>query len=297
MGGDLLTRNHAAEAPSEDEAAFLAALGKRVREMRERHGLVRKALAREADVSERYLGQLEAGEGNVSVLLLRRIAAALNASCGELLANDEQQTVERRLIRRFLDRLPPRRMEDVIFRLMREFGHEESVRRNRIALIGLRGAGKSTLGSLLARDMQVPFVELNREIECDTGLPVAEVFALYGQAGYRRMERRALERAIKAHDRMVLSAGGGVVAEDDTFNLLLTHCYTVCLQARPEEHMSRVLAQGDFRPMAESEEAMADLKRILAAREPLYRKADALLDTSGQTPEQSLAALRRLLTV
>lgn len=253
-----------AEAISPTDADFLAALGKRVREIRERRGMTRKTLARDADVSERYLGQLELGNGNISVMLLRRIAGALKVKLADVFIPEQTDAVEKR-------------------------------RRQRVALVGLRGAGKSTLGGMLARHLEVDFIELNREIERETGLPVAEVFALYGQPGYRRFERRALERVLAGNDRAVLSVGGGIVAEEEAFSLLLDGCFTVWLRASPEEHMSRVLAQGDLRPMAGSEEAMEDLKRILAARETLYRKADAILDTSGRTPEESLAQLREIV--
>jgi XRE family aerobic/anaerobic benzoate catabolism transcriptional regulator len=288
---------HATEELSSADSDFLSALGKRVRELRERRGMTRKRMALEADVSERYLGQLEAGEGNVSMLLLRRVAAALNVTLGEVLLPEQEDSVERRLVRRFLERIPAHRLEDVIFRLMREFGHEEALRRKRIALIGLRGAGKSTLGNLLAKELKAPFVELDGEVERETGLPLNEIFSLYGQAGYRRIERRCLERLLQQHDRVVLSVGGGIVAEEEGFKLLLGNCFTVWLKAAPEEHMARVVAQGDLRPMAGNEEAMEDLKRILAAREPLYRKADAVVDTSGQTMQASLTALRDFVVV
>src|ERR1019366_992667 len=180
---------------SEDE--FLLSLGKRVRELRNRRGMTRKMMAHEADVSERHLAQLEAGEGNISIVLLRRVAASVNASLAELFSRDAEEPVEMRLIRRFLERLPAHRLEDVVFRLMRDFGHEEKARRMRIALIGLRGAGKSTLGSRLSAEvMNVPFVELDREIEKDTGMPLAEIISLYGQTGYRGIERRTLERVL-----------------------------------------------------------------------------------------------------
>jgi XRE family aerobic/anaerobic benzoate catabolism transcriptional regulator len=281
---------------SASDAVFLGALGKRVRELRDRRGMSRKLLARESGVSERYLGHLEAGEGNISVLLLRKVASALSVKLEEMLVAEEQDSVEQRLIRRFLARLPTHRMEEVVFRLMRDFGHDEALRRKRIALIGLRGAGKSTLGSMLANELKVPLVELNREVARETGLPVSEVIALYGQSGYRRMERKVLERVIEENDRAVIVAGGGVVAEEEAFNLILANCYTVWLKAQPEEHMTRVLAQGDLRPMAGNEEAMEDLKRILAAREPMYRKADVVVDTSGDTPEASLLKLRDAIT-
>ena len=281
-----------AEEYSVADGEFLLALGKRVREFRDLRGMSRKLLARESKVSERYLGHLETGAGNISVTLLRRIATAMSITLNELLIPGEQDTVERRLIRRFLEQLPVHRMEDVIFRMMRDFGHEESLRRKRIALIGLRGAGKSTLGAMLAKEINIPLVELNREVVRETGLPVSEVIALYGQAGYRRIEHRVLERVIADNDRAVIVAGGGVVADEEAFKLLLANCYTVWLKAQPEEHMARVLAQGDTRPMSGNEEAMEDLKRILAARESSYRKADAVVDTSGQKPEASLLKLR-----
>lgn len=279
-----------------DDTAFLGALGRRVREIRERRGMARKVLARDADVSERYLAQLETGEGNVSIVLLRRIAAALGASLGELLNEETQDGPERRMIERFLETLPPHRLEETMFRLMRELGAQESVRRKRLALIGLRGAGKTTLGELLAQNLDVPFVELDREIEREAGLTLSEVFMLYGQGGYRRLERRCLERVIQAHEHAVLSVGGGIVSEPETYNLLLTNCYTVWLKAAPEEHMARVAAQGDFRPMQDNTEAMEDLRRILAAREPLYAKADATVDTSGHSPQQTLIKLRQVVT-
>jgi XRE family aerobic/anaerobic benzoate catabolism transcriptional regulator len=243
------------------DAQFLSALGKQVRELRDQCGLTRKALARMANVSERYLGQLESGDGNVSILLLRHIADALSIALSDLLALAQQ----------------------------------EPIRRGRVALIGLRGAGKTTLGSMLAEDLHAPFIELDQEIEQESGLPLNEIFTLYGQPGYRRIERRCLERVLKEHSRAVLAVGGGIVSEEDTFSLLLSHCHTVWLKAKPDEHMARVLAQGDLRPMAGHAEAMEDLKHILKTREPFYRKADAVLDTSGQTREESFVALQRLV--
>ena len=276
---------------NDDTTTFLSALGKRVREGRERRGLSRKALSLEARVSERYLAQLEAGEGNVSIVLLRRVAAALGTTLPDLVGDGAP---EHRLIRRFLEELPPHRLEDALLRLMREFGRDDASRRTRIALVGLRGAGKTTLGAALARELQRPFVELDREIEREAAVSLSELFMLYGQAGYRRIERRCLERVLDAHDRVVLAVGGGIVSEPETYHLLLDRCFTVWVKAEPEEHMGRVVAQGDFRPMEGSAEAMDDLRRILAAREPLYRKADAVVDTSGADPAHSLRELKEL---
>ena len=278
---------------------FLTFLGKRVRELRSRRGMTRKQMSQEADVSERHLAQLESGEGNISVVLLQRIAAALHVPIANLFAplteEPAEKGPEKRLIQRFLERLPQNRLEDVVSRLMREFGREEKTRRMRIALIGLRGAGKSTLGSMLAKEKGNCFVELDNEIEKDTGMPLGEIFSLYGQSGFRAIEKRTLERVLKENECAVISAGGGVVSEKETFDFLLSRCYTVWIKAQPEEHMSRVMAQGDFRPMAANKQAMEDLRGILEAREPLYRKADLLLDTSGTSVDESLAALRSAL--
>jgi XRE family transcriptional regulator, aerobic/anaerobic benzoate catabolism transcriptional regulator len=248
------------EAFSAPDAEFLATVANRVRTLREQRGMTRRALAKESGVSERYLGQLEAGQANASILLLRRISAALCAS-----------------------------LPDLLF--------QEALGKKRVALVGLRGAGKTTLGSLLAKRLGVPFVEVTQEIRRDSGLPVGEIIALYGQAGYRRIERKTLERVIAQFERAIVAAGGGIVSEEETFNLLRANCYTVWLRSTPDEHMARVLEQGDFRPMSGNAEAMADLKRILAAREPLYRKCHATVDTAGDTPGQSLEKLVEAVSV
>jgi XRE family transcriptional regulator, aerobic/anaerobic benzoate catabolism transcriptional regulator len=278
------------------DRAFLQRLGARARVLRERRGMTRKSLALEAQVSERYLAQLESGEGNMSIVLLRRVATALGSRLVEIVEPGEGR-VERRIISRLLEAVPAHRLEDLTIRLMREFGKEEGARRGRSALVGLRGAGKSTLGQRLAAERAIRYVELDKEIEAESGMPLSELFSLYGQAGFRRFERRTLERLVEGNAQMVLSVGGGIVAEDDTYSLLLSKCFTVWLKAKPEEHMARVLAQGDLRPMAGNTEAMEDLKRILSAREPLYRKADVIVDTSGQSLEDSLNTLRDSVTV
>lgn len=275
---------------------FLASLGRRVREVREQRGMARKVLAQSADVSERYLAALEGGEGNASVILLRRVAAALGVRLTDLLDAGESDP-EHRQLRRFVESLPPKRAQEALQRLMQEFGQEQAVRRKRITLIGLRGAGKSTLGNALARELRRPLVELDREVEREAGMELSEVFLLYGQQGFRRIERRCLERLINSQDDIVLTVGGGIVSEPDTYNLLLLNCFTVWIKAAPEEHMARVIAQGDMRPMAGNQEAMADLRSILSSRESLYAKADAVVDTSGSTVEKSFEALQDAVQV
>jgi XRE family aerobic/anaerobic benzoate catabolism transcriptional regulator len=298
MGAPVSTNSKAASlhrAPPIPDGDFLLFLGRRVRELRNRRGMTRKIAAREANVSERHLAQLEAGEGNVSIVLLRRITAALEVSLVDLFAREARGPDEKRMIQRFLERLPHHRVEDVVVRLMRDFGPEEEMRRKRIALIGLRGAGKSTLGIRLGAEMQLPFIELDREIEKDTGMPLSEIFSLYGQSGYRAIEKRTLEKVLNENEGAVLSVGGGVVSEKETFDYLLSHCYTVWIKAQPEEHMARVIAQGDFRAMAGNDQAMQDLRLILEAREPLYQEADMCLDTSGSSADESFFQLKAAL--
>lgn len=291
MSSIMSAANVASEPGSRAEREFLESLGARVRAIREQLNLTRKRLASTADVSERYLGQLEAGEGNISVVLLRRVAGALGTTVAELVSSGQEALTER-LVRRFVSQVSPSRLEEVLMRLAREVGPESTARRERVALIGLRGAGKSTLGDLYARELNVPFIELDREVEREAGLPLAEIFSMYGQGGFRTLERRCLERILDDSPRAVIAVGGGIVGEPETFEMLLGKCYTVWLRASPEEHMDRVIAQGDLRPMAHSSEAMRELKHLLKMRESGYQKADVSVDTAGLTVEAALARLR-----
>jgi XRE family transcriptional regulator, aerobic/anaerobic benzoate catabolism transcriptional regulator len=283
-----------AAAIKDADAAFLTAVGAAIREARAQRGMSRKALAQSAHVGERYLAQVESYGGNPSIVFLRRVADALGMQLLTLLESAGAQP-QQKLIRRFLDGLPADRVDEVLRRLTEELGQTEVVRRRRITLIGLRGAGKSTLGQALAKELRRPFIELDREIEREAGMSLSEVFHLYGQAGYRKIERRCLERIINSQEDIVLSVGGGIVSEPETYELLLLNCFTVWIKAAPEEHMSRVVEQGDMRPMSGHSEAMQDLRDILSSREPLYSKADAQLNTSGKTVEQSITALERLI--
>ncbi len=243
------------ETPAEERNPLLVALGERVRALREKRALSRKAVCVAANVSERHLANLEYGTGNPSILVLSQIAGALSSSLADLVA-------------------------------------DLRTGRGRVALIGLRGAGKSTLGARLAADLGYPFVELSREVEKVAGCSVTEIHALYGAAAYRRYERRALEESIARYSEGVIATPGGIVSEPETLELLLAHCCTVWLKASPEEHMRRVVAQGDLRPMAASTEAMEDLRRILAGRTASYAKADLSVDTSGAALDASFASLR-----
>ena len=251
---------------AQQESAYLARLGERVRAWRTDNGMTRKALSSASGVSERYLAQLESGRGNISVLLLRKIAMAMGVAVDSLVREEER---------------PPRAA--------------------RIALIGLRGAGKSTLGAKLARQLGVPFVELDKEVEKEAGAKLGEVFALYGQDAFRRFERRALERVLSQHERAVIATGGGLVTDPATYQLLQERCFCVWLKAAPHEHMSRVIAQGDLRPFrsgmqgAGRSAALGEIEKLLEDREKLYGRADAIVETSGKTVRQSLEQMKRAL--
>ena len=274
--------------PRDEKHPFLVALGERLRALRARRGMTRKALAVATDVSERHLANLEYGVGNASILILLQVAQALQCTLAELLGDATTRSPEWLMIRELLehcDEATLRRARVAIGEMLGTGGaHGEgaSVRSSRIALIGLRGAGKSTLGAMLAEDLGFPFVELSREIEKFAGCSISEIQALYGQNAYRRYERRAVEEAIQIYPEAVIATPGGIVSDAATYNLLLAHCTTVWLQANPEDHMTRVVAQGDTRPMAASREAMDDLKAILAGRAAFYAKAELRLDTSAQ---------------
>lgn len=287
---------NAAAAASAGEARnpLLAALGDRVRNLRAQRGLTRKAVAISAGVSERHLANLEYGIGNASILVLQQVAGALHCSLAELVGDVTTSSPEWLLIRELLENRSETDLRRVRLALGELLGTAsvDPARHRRIALVGLRGAGKSTLGQMLADDLELPFVELSREIEKLAGCSVREIHDLYGTNAYRRYERRALEETIQIYSEVVIATPGGIVSDPATFNELLAHCTTVWLQAAPEEHMGRVAAQGDTRPMAASKEAMEDLRRILNGRAAFYSKADLSVDTSGKTLAQSFQALR-----
>jgi len=295
------TVHEAGLTPASTESArhpFLVGLGARVRAIRARRGLTRKALAQAAQVSERHLANLEHGVGNASILVLLQLADTLQAPLAELLGDVTTANPEWLLLRELLegrDEASLRRARLAVGELLGTGGGANPARSPRVALIGLRGAGKSTLGQWLADDLGFPFVELSREIERLAGCSVAEIQALYGMSAYRRYERRALEEAIQIYPEAVIATPGGLVSDPATFNLLLAHCTTVWLQAAPEDHMRRVVEQGDLRPMAASKEAMEDLRSILAGRAAFYSKAELHLNTSQQPQAQTLLALRQLV--
>jgi XRE family aerobic/anaerobic benzoate catabolism transcriptional regulator len=276
-----------------DDEEFLRAFGERLRGERARRGMSRRLLADHAGISERYVTQIESGKGNVSLLILRQVASALGIPLGRLVAG-ENPSPELTLINEFLARLSPAQLRDAYASLATAFASDAGASRaNRIALIGLRGAGKTTLGAALAKAKNIPFFELDREIERLSGTALGTLIEMYGQQAYRRYELQALQELLDAHPRFVVAAGGGIVSEAATYELLLRHCFTVWVRATPEEHMARVIAQGDTRPMAGSSQAMDDLRRILEERTPLYARADLTIDTTGATVSEAVARMRR----
>ena len=275
---------------SDIESGFLDQLGQRVRTMRALRGMSRKVLAKVSGISERYIAQLESGKGNVSIVLLRRVSNAMGAHLEDLIPAADPAP-DWQVFRDLLRKATPSQIaqaKDVLA------GHAASAHRASfagIALIGLRGAGKSTLGKVLAKKIGWNFVELNKEIEAQNGLSVAEIIALYGQEGFRRMEQNALNQLLAQKEPMVLATGGGIVSEALTFDLILSSFYTIWLKAEPEEHMGRVRKQGDLRPMADDRSAMAELRNILVSREPLYARASATVDTAGLSVDAAAARL------
>jgi len=285
-----------AAATDDPEAAvqqLITRVGERVRFARERKGIPRRVLSEMSGVSPRYLAQLEAGDGNISIGLLKRVAIALGHQIEWLLSEEDPWTSEVLQVTE-LYRAAGRDMRQQVRDLLAP-ATDATKRCNRVCLIGLRGAGKSTLGAMTGKALGVPFVELNKEIEEHSGMPVNEVLALYGQEGYRRLEALAVDRIVATHDSVILAVAGGIVAEPETYNNLLSHFHTVWIKARPDEHMTRVRAQGDTRPMAGNPEAMDQLKSILTSREALYSRAEAQLETSDKSVDQSASELSSLI--
>jgi XRE family transcriptional regulator, aerobic/anaerobic benzoate catabolism transcriptional regulator len=281
---------------TDERHPLLAALGQRARALRSRKGLTRKALAAAAKVSERHLANLEQGTGNASLLVLNDIANALQCPLAELLGDETTQSAEWLLLRQLLAKQNDanlRRVRQAAAALLGEGNDSKQLqqRKRRIALVGLRGAGKSTLGRKLADALGVPFIELNQHIEQLAGCSVTEIQALYGMSAYRRYEHRALVQAVEQNTACVIATPGGLVSDLASFDHLLKHCTVAWLQASPQDHMARVMAQGDMRPMAASREAMDDLQRILEGRKAFYAQADFAIDTSAQSESGSLAML------
>ena len=276
---------------SDPESGFLQQLGQRVRTMRALRGMSRKVLAKVSGISERYIAQLEGGKGNVSIVLLRRVSHAMGAHLEDLIPAADPAP-DWPVIRDLLRQATPAQIAQAKDLLA---GHHGAAAQRAsfsgIALVGLRGAGKSTLGKILARKIGWDFVELNKEIEAQNGLSVAEIIALYGQEGFRRMEQNALNQLLARKELMVLATGGGIVSEPLTFDLILSSFYTIWLKAEPEEHMGRVRKQGDLRPMADDRSAMLELRNILVSREPLYARASATVDTAGLSVDAAAARL------
>ena len=295
---DRIHDGDAAAASGLDERSpALDAFAERLRNLRAQRGITRKTLAEIASVSERYLGNLETGRGNPSLLILLDISRALQCSPAELIGDATTRNPEWLMIRELLEGRSIEELRRARMAIGDAIGMDGNDPRGsaRIALIGLRGAGKSTLGRMLAEDLDVPFVELSKEIERLAGMSIREIHDLYGPSAYRRYERRALEETVQIYPDVVLATPGGLVSEPATLNMRLSHCLTIWLRASPEDHMKRVTQQGDLRPMEGNVEAMEDLRRILESRSAFYGKADLTLDTSAQPLDATFARLRAMV--
>lgn len=276
-----------------ESGRLLAVLGESVRTLRAYRSMTRKELARQSGVSERYLAQLEQGQGNISIILLARVAVALRTNLSDLLRIRQRHTAEEILISDLLRDLGPDQHKAFLQLLSENFAAPVECRR-RIALIGLRGAGKSSQGILLAEKLAIPFVHLGTEIELLAGMSASEIFSLSGQTGYRRLEEKALMQTLREHEQCVLETGGSIVMDDRLLNTLLTSCFVVWLYTHPDEYMRRLVAEGDVRPMQDQDDAMSDLRRILAEREEYYSKAHVSIDTSGKSIEECVDELLRI---
>lgn len=274
-------------------AALLRSLGTRLRQMRKSQGLSRRSLSERSGVSPRYLAKVEAGDGNISIGLLIKLAAALEQPLEHFLMADAMfhsdlphiaqlyARADAAVRARVLQVLDPERM-----------GRQKA---QRLCLVGLRGAGKSTLGARVAKVFDAPFIELNREIEKNAGMALGEIIALYGQEGYRQLEADTLTGIIEGYSRAVVAVAGGIVSEEGSFYHVLSRFHTVWLKASASEHMERVRAQGDVRPMQDNPQAMIQLRQILRSREALYTQSDHVLDTSGKSVDQSQIELSQLI--
>ena len=277
-----------------DSDAFVSKVGDRVRKARERKAISRRALSEKSKVSQRYLAQLEGGGGNISIALLKRVADALDHRIEWLVGEADPWSSDAVMVAN-LYRAASESQRDEVLRALSPSNSEE-LRGKRVCLVGLRGAGKSTLGKLLAERMNLEFVELNRDIEDQSGMPLSEIMAFYGQEGYRKLERQALERVVAKPEAVIVAVAGGVVSEPETFNFLLRNFHVVWLKAEPEEHMNRVLSQGDHRPMTGNPKAMEELNSILTSRETLYARAEFILNTTDRSPDQSVVELEAMVS-
>jgi len=302
---DRSSYSHAKEPPEQaseprrgtgvEEEAYLRLVGERVRLERARRGMSRKSLSQASGVSERYLAELERGTGNASLLVLREIAAAMDLRVTDLASESPERPLDLTLAIQLIEQLPVSDLPEVRRILMARFGRPAASTKGRIALIGLRGAGKSTLGQEASKVLGIPFVELDREVERASGMDLADIFAVHGQVVVRKLELECLESVVDAHPRVLIAAGGGIVTSPEAFDLLLSSCFVVWVKAAPESHINRAVRQGFLKPAGTGRRALEEFKHVLEMRAPLYARADAVIDTTDKTAEEALSMLVRLV--
>jgi XRE family aerobic/anaerobic benzoate catabolism transcriptional regulator len=289
MSGKQVAKSTAQQASSEGSLE----IARRIRSARARAGLTRKQLATASGASERYLAHLEAGTGNPSVEMLMAISDSLGIAIADLLPMGGERDRAVSQAAQLLRRLSPERVREALAWLG-ERPEQLGGKARRIALVGLRGAGKTSLGKALAARLNAPFFEISKEVEQRYGGSVGVLLEINGAAALHRYEAEVLDDICRAHSAAVIAAPGAIVSDGKLYDRLLSSAWTVWLQARPEDHMERVVSQGDLRPMSGNRAAMDDLKNILAAREADYARADARLNTSGQGFERTLDLLDKL---
>jgi XRE family aerobic/anaerobic benzoate catabolism transcriptional regulator len=288
-----MDKNNLPLGADDSRNALISRLARRVREVRKQKGLPRRVVSELSGVSPRYLAQLEAGEGNISIALLERVARALGVPIEALIAQQIVTDPEAQTIATLYQRAPEHVQAKV--KTLLHADRTKGVRTGRICLIGLRGAGKTTLGNILANALGVPFIELTTLIEQETGMPLAEVLSLYGADGFRRLEAEALEGVIKRSGPMVLAVSGGLVEQDTPFARLLQRFHAIWLRTTPAEHVERVRVQARLEPIKDQPLAMAQIQTLMDTRGPLYARSEIQFDTSGSTPQGSASDLLALI--
>ena len=279
----------------EKEKKILANIGLIIKKIRIQRGITRDILAIKSKISLRYLAKLESGNCNPTISVLKNIAYALNITFKELMFTENSDN-KKNLVKNKIDQYNNVQLKEILL-FLNKFDKEQpkKINKNKIALIGLRGAGKTTLGSMFSEEFNMPLYEITNEIEKESGMKVNEIMELGGQSMYRRLEYSAIYNLSKKNKKLIILTGGSMVSEKQTFDFVLNNFFTIWIKATPREHMERVIKQGDLRPMASNPKAMDDLNNILKERKNLYSQADVILNTKDKDPGRSYKDFKYLI--